>query len=134
MGDPEPEKRPIVERWRWIAVAAAISELGVVGLAYRGDHTRMGDGTIDGRGVVITGFLAFVLPFAVASLLALRSRIVSPWLVVAIAVGTGALFATVRPGNLEALWFVAALFSAVVILGLTGVAGRLVLYARRTGD
>jgi hypothetical protein len=132
MGDSEPEKRPIVKRWRWIGVAAAISELGVVGLAYRGDHTRIGDGPIDGRGVVITGFLLFVLPFAVVSLLALRSRMVSPWLVVAIAVGAGALFATARPGNLEALWFPTALFAAV-FLELTSVAGRLVLlYAKRT--
>jgi hypothetical protein len=131
MGDPEREKRPLVERWRSIGVAAAISELGVV-LAYRGDHTQMGDGTIDGRGVVITGFLVFVLPFAVASLLALRSRAVSPWQVIAIAAGSSALFSTVRPGNLEALWFVLALFGAVLLLALFGAAGRLELHLKRS--
>lgn len=131
VAETKSEKRPIAERWRWIGLAAAISEMGAVSLAYRGEHTRMGDGTIDGGGVVIEGFLVFVLPFAAASLLALRNRRVSPWVVVVIAVGAGALFATVRPGNLEALWFVYALFAAVLLLGLVSAAGRLELYAKR---
>lgn len=90
------------------------------------------DGAIDGAGVILFGFLVFVLPFAAASFLALRSRLVSPWVVVALAVGAGGLFASVRPGNLEALWFVYALVAAVALLGLAGVAGRLVLHVNRT--
>ncbi len=127
-------KRPVAERWRWIGLSAAISETGVVGLAYRGDHTALGDGTIDGRGVIVLGFLVFVVPFAAASFLVVRRGAVSPWIVVFIACGAGVIFATARPGNLEGLVFVDALVAAILLLGLVAAAGTLVAHLKRTSD